>query len=224
MIKHVLFDNDGTIVDSEILAIRGTLEMLRPYGFEMAEKEYSQRFPGHLEREIVRIICAENGFEVRHDFFEELRALHIAAFNKSLKAIAGMPKVVRSLNVPKSIVSNASLVHVHRCLSRMRLAGAIDGQVFSADQVEKPKPFPHVYQLALDTFSLQSHEAIAIEDSPTGVKAAKAAGLQVVGFLGATHIHDGHDRLLSDAGADYVVPNAAALRQLFVELKVASAR
>ncbi len=224
MIKHVLFDNDGTIVDSEILAIRGTLQMLRPYGFEMAEKEYSQRFPGHLEREIVRMICEEHDFEVKDNFFEELKHLHITVFNKSLKAIAGMPTVVRSLHVPKSIVSNASLLHVNRCLKKMRLSGAIDGQIFSADQVGKPKPHPDVYQLALDTFSLAPKEAIAVEDSPTGVRAAKAAGLKVVGFLGAAHIFDGHDRILSEAGADYIVANATVLRQLFVELKVAGAR
>ena len=56
---------------------------------------------------------------------------------------------------------------------------------------------------------------LVVEDSPTGVVAAKKAGLRVVGFLGAAHIHDGHEEHLRDLGADFIAEDAKALGVLF---------
>jgi len=96
----------------------------------------------------------------------------------------------------------------------------LDGQIFSAEMVGKPKPHPEVYLLALNTLGITAEETLVVEDSPTGVQAAKAAGLRVVGFLGAAHIHPGHDIRLLEAGADFLAPEAAALARLLTELGV----
>lgn len=211
MLKHVLFDNDGTIVDSEIIAVRATLSLLRDYGFRMGEEEYSRRFPGLLERDILAIIHREYGIKVADDYFEQLRALHITGFKRDLRAIAGMPAIFKNLKTPKSMVSNGSVGHVERCLRRVRLRHALDGQIFSAEQVERPKPHPDVFEYALEKLQLHPSETLVVEDSPTGVTAAKKAGLRVVGFLGAAHIFDGHEAHLLDCGADHIAADAKAL-------------
>ncbi|MEO6760107.1 MAG: HAD hydrolase-like protein, partial [Saprospiraceae bacterium] len=140
MIKHLLFDNDGTLVDSEIIAVRATLRLLAPYGFRMSESEYTQRFPGLLERDILDAIKAEYGITVNDDYFEELREAHQQGFDDELRPIPGMPEIFKQLKVPKSIVSNASVRHVEYCLERLGLMPFLDGQIFSAEQVGKPKP------------------------------------------------------------------------------------
>jgi len=112
------------------------------------------------------------------------------------------------------MVSNGSIQHVERCLKKVRLHHALDGFIFSAEQVENPKPSPDVYLFALEKLGLSPHETLVVEDSVTGILAAKAAGIQSVGFLGATHIHDDHGQQLWDAGADFVVPNAAGLAEV----------
>lgn len=214
MLKHVLFDNDGTIVDSEIIAVRSTLRLLRPYGFQMSEQEYSRRFPGLLERDIIAIISREYGIQVPEDYFDRLWAEHRAAFDRELRAIAGMPAIFKKLKTPKSMVSNGSVRHVERCLRKVRLRSALDGHIFSAEHVASPKPHPAVYELALEKLQLQPAELLVVEDSPTGITAAKKAGLRVVGFLGASHIYDGHDESLLACGADYIAADAKALGRL----------
>lgn len=214
MLKHVLFDNDGTVVDSEIIAVRATLSMLAPYGFRMSEQEYSHRFPGLLERDIVAIISEEYGIRVGDDYFDRLRALHVTNFDRELRAIAGMPTIFRKLKIPKSMVSNGSVRHVERCLRRVRLRSALDGHIFSAEHVDRPKPHPDVYHFALEKLELEPAEILVVEDSPTGVLAAKQAGLRVVGFLGAAHIHNGHEAHLLEHGADFIAADAKSLGNL----------
>lgn len=213
-LKHLLFDNDGTIVDSEIIAQRAMLQLLAANGFHMTEPEYSQRFPGLLDRDILRILKSDHGFQPPEGFTQQLHEAHIDGFNRSLRAIPGMTSLFRRLKVPKSMVSNGSVRHVERCLKKVRLLSAVDGHIISAEHVDKPKPHPDVYLFALEKIGLKAHETLVVEDSPTGVLAAKSAGLQTVGFLGAAHIHDGHARKLRDAGADFIAEDSAALGSL----------
>lgn len=217
MLRHILFDNDGTIVDSEIIAVRLMLRHLGHLGLHLSEKEYSQRFPGLLDRDIVATLTREHGMSFPPDFLHRLHDEHVQAFQRELRSIPGMHRLFRALRVPKSMVSNGSVRHVERSLRRVRLRHALDGHIFSAEHVERPKPHPDVYRFALDTLRLDAHEVLVVEDSPTGVAAAKSAGLQVVGFLGASHVHDGHAEKLLAHGADFIAPDAQALGRIFTE-------
>lgn len=210
-LRHVLFDNDGTIVDSEMIAIRSMLELLAPYGFSMSELEYAQRFPGLQTRVILEMLRDEYGLELPNDMLHRLRAHHIELFDRELRAIRGMPTIFRRLKVPKSMVSNGSVGHVERSLRRVRLLGALDGQIFSADHVARPKPYPDLYHYALDKLGLPPEAVLVVEDSPTGVVAAHTAGLPVVGFLGAGHVFPGHEAVLRASGADFIAANAREL-------------
>ena len=153
MIKfhHVFFDNDGTLVDSEIIAVRTMLRHLKTYGFDMEEKEYSIRYPGHLEKDILAMIEISHGVKVPVDFLQKLHDEHVELFDNHLVPIDGMDHLFRQLKTPKSMVSNASVVHVERCLRRIGLLDEFQGHIFSANQVARPKPFPDVYHFALNT-------------------------------------------------------------------------
>ena len=214
MLKHILFDNDGTLVDSEIIAVRGTLNVLRRHGFEMTEREFSQRFPGLLERDIAVILARDHGAQIPENYLDLLKAEHRHAFQHELRAIPGMTALFRQIRLPKSMVSNASVAHVEHCLRKVRLRGALNGHIFSAEHVTHPKPQPDVYLFALEKLELRPADTLVVEDSPVGVMAAKQAGLRVAGFLGAAHIHDGHEERLRDAGADFIAADAKALGRL----------
>ena len=219
-IKHILFDNDGTIVDSEIIAVRIMLRMLKPFGLNMTEEEYSHRFPGLRDRDIMAILRQEYGIVPPDDFIPQLHAEHIRLFDRELKAVPGMHRFFKSLKTPKSMVSNGSIRHVERSLRRVRLRHALDGHIFSAEQVERPKPFPDIYAFAMKRLNLHPEEVMVVEDSVTGVQAAKQAGLFVIGFLGATHIFNGHGEKLKQSGADVIAGEANELRQIFTALGV----
>ncbi len=217
-LKHILFDNDGTIVDSEVIAQRVMLKLLAEHDFHLSEQEYSIRFPGLLDRDILNLLQRDHGFKVPDGFTQRLHEAHHLGFDSALRAIPGMTSLFRRLKIPKSMVSNGSVQHVKRCLKKVRLLSAVDGHIFSAEQVGKPKPHPDVYLFALEQIGLEPHHTLAVEDSPTGVLAAKSAGLQVIGFLGAAHIMDGHGLTLQDAGADVLVKDARALEKLLAEM------
>jgi HAD superfamily hydrolase (TIGR01509 family) len=213
-LKHLLFDNDGTIVDSEIIAQRVMLSLLAEHGLHITEQDYSHQFPGLLDRDVLKLLQRDHGFQVPEGFTKQLQEAHIDGFNRTLRAIPGMTTLFRRLKMPKSMVSNGSVRHVERCLRKVRLLSSVDGHIFSAEHVDNPKPYPDVYLYALKKIGLQPHQAIVIEDSPTGVLAAKNADLRVIGFLGAAHVHDGHGIKLRDAGADFIAEDARALGQL----------
>lgn len=216
-LRHVFFDNDGTLIDSEILALRITLRRLAEHGIVVDLPDYARRFPGMMERDILATLTQEHGVVLPEDFQQQGRAEYLEVFQKELRTIPGMWSVFRDVRLPKSMVSNGSVRHVVRTLRRVRLMHALDGGIFSAEHVERPKPEPDVYLYALEQLQLRPADVLAIEDSPTGVLSAKAAGLRVVGFLGAAHIHDGHDQRLLECGADFLAANARALRVLLTQ-------
>jgi HAD superfamily hydrolase (TIGR01509 family) len=220
-IQHVLFDNDGTLVDTEILAIRSMLSVLQPLGFEMDEATYSMRFPGLLEKDILAAIRAEYQLDLpTDDVLRAIRLEHKQLFQEQLQAIQGMPDLIKALQVPKSIVSNATRPHIEFCMEKIGVAEHLDGQIFSVELVKNPKPAADLYALAAATFQLTPDNTVVVEDSPTGIRAAKAAGLVAIGFLGAAHITEGHRAMLESAGADYIVADATALSELFQAWKI----
>lgn len=190
------------------------LKLLALHGLHLSESDYNMRFPGLRTRDIIIALEAEEGFRPPVNFLQTVHEEHKDGFHRSLRAIRGMPTLFRNLKVPKSMVSNGSVLHVEKCLRKVRLFSALDGHIFSAEHVEKPKPSPDVYLFALEKLGLYPQETIVVEDSVTGVFAAKSAGIQVVGFLGAGHIHDGHGEKLWEAGADFVVPDAQGLAEV----------
>lgn len=211
MLKHILFDNDGTIVDSEVIAVRVMLQHLKTAGVEINQAVYSRRYPGLLEHDILSLISAEYGVSFSADFLYSVRIEQRHRLEQELRAIPGMTSLFRRLKIPKSMVSNGSVQHVVRSLRKVRLHGALDGHIFSAEQVARPKPHPDVYRHALSTLCLEPADVLVVEDSPVGVEAAKKAGLTVVGFLGASHIADGHGDQLRDLGANFIAQNARDL-------------
>ena len=122
MIRHVLFDNDGTLVDSEILAVRAMLIQLRKHGLELSEQEYSSKYPGLRERDILSMIQEEYAVSIPPDFMQTLRNEHRESFQRNLRSIAGMPGLFRKVHKPKSVVSNGSLKHVNRSLKKIKTA------------------------------------------------------------------------------------------------------
>lgn len=218
-IRHVLFDHDGTLVDTEILAVDTLLDFLARRGHHFDHAYFCTRFTGFLERDIMAILAKEHGVAPPDEqFFVELRAAYHTRFERDLMPIAGMPALVRDLLVPKSLVSNAKARHIYFCMERTGFTADFQDAVFSAEQVANPKPAPDLYLFALQTLGLRPDEAIVVEDSVPGVAAGKSAGLRVVGFLGAAHIGDGHRAKLEAEGADFIAEDAAALRSLFKEL------
>ncbi len=212
-VQCVIFDCDGVLVDSEILANRTALQMLRPFEFTMSWQDYGSSFAGKIEEDILRIIQEEYGIDLPPDFNVQLRRAIDHRLDHELQPIAGMKEVVAAVTLPRAVVSNSQLVRVAASLKVAGLSEAFGENVFAVDLVARPKPAPDLYLYAARQLRVEPAACLVVEDSASGVTAAHRAGMPVVGFLAASHIPPGHADTLRRAGAYATVASAAELTE-----------
>lgn len=217
-IRQIIFDCDGVLVDSEILAAQTALQMLKPYGFTMEQEEYSHRYAGKVEEDTLAIVRNEYHIHLPDDFLTRLRLEIEQRLDHELQPIEGMKAVINGLALPKAVVSNSRLVRVIASLKTAGLSELFGDDLFAVDMVDRPKPAPDIYQYAASQLGRLPAECLVVEDSPSGVTAAHRAGMPVVGFLGASHIPAGHGDTLRQAGAWTTVADAEELEKLLKEI------
>jgi HAD superfamily hydrolase (TIGR01509 family) len=208
-----LFDCDGVLVDSEIIASQVEAEHLGEFGYPITAEEVTRRFAGLTSREIGKIVEAETGRAPPESFFQAVKAEIDRRLANELKPVPGAHEVLDVLDGPRCICSNSSSERLKISLEKTRLYDRFRPYIFSAVEVgdRRPKPAPNVYAHAVKEFGADPREAIVIEDSAFGVAAGRAAGLRVVGFTGGAHSWPGHADMLTEAGAETVIRRFADL-------------
>ncbi|WP_102959887.1 HAD family hydrolase [Mangrovicella endophytica] len=207
----VIFDCDGVLVDSEIVAARVEVEMLKEVGIEFEAHEFSTRFAGLTWPRIMELLTEETGVRFREGFAKDTDKAIDEALASSVEMIASAADILERFDQPRCICSNSTTERLKMELQRVELWDRFRPYVFSALEVgtRKGKPAPDVYLYACKEFGVAPREAIVIEDSVHGVTAAAAAGCRVVGFTGASHTYAGHAEALTDAGAETVISRLA---------------
>ena len=104
LIDYILFDFDGVIIDSEIIATNAILEVLKPVGYESDVNTYAQQFSGMMEREVFEIIKNQLKIKDIQPFIDEYKALFWEKYDKELQCIQGMDDLIRNLSISKSIL------------------------------------------------------------------------------------------------------------------------
>lgn len=206
-IKLVIFDCDGVLMDSEIIAARAELSIYKRYGLEIDENEFTSRFAGSDSADILKKLEPELLLPVTTSTLDEISTEVDKRCVEDAVMIEGADLVLDLFDQPRCICSNAPPQRLKAMLSRAGLYDRFRPYVFSAKDLDPPasKPKPDVFLKALDEFDICGHEAIVIEDSTHGVEAGIAAGLRVVGFTGASHTYSGHGDALIEAGAETTI-------------------
>ena len=182
-IKGVIFDFDGLILDTETPEV---------FAWEKAFQEYGQIFP--FERYMKSIGVASDNLFV-HDFlreagFSESKIHQVVEEHETILSQSGYldnPRdgiretiqTAKSMELKLGIASNSYPSWVLGHLSKLSLNHYFD-PVYTCENVINPKPDPEIYALVLQTWQLSPSEAIVFEDSPSGIQAAKSAGLFVI--------------------------------------------
>jgi HAD superfamily hydrolase (TIGR01509 family) len=181
----VVFDNDGLLLDTESVWTRAEEDLFerRELKFTPADKlelvgTSAEIAGGILERRLGEPGRAE-------ELLEELNALVVAELEHGVEAMVGARELLERLReqgVPIGLVSNSPLCFVKRSIEIVGFAGHFDA-VLSAHEVAAPKPAPDPYLEACRRLGVEpGPSVVALEDSPTGVAAARAAGLTVIGI------------------------------------------
>jgi HAD superfamily hydrolase (TIGR01509 family) len=207
-----VFDCDGVLVDSEIIASTVDAEHLAEIGYEITPDEVSRRFAGLTSRGIGDIVAAEIGRPLPENFFKKTRADIDRRLATELKEVPGARDLIERLSGErKCVCSNSSMERLRISMEKTELYDRFAPHIYSAVEVgnKQPKPDPNVYLHAAAAFGIDPREAVVLEDSVFGVGAAKRAGMRVIGFTGGSHSWPGHADLLNEAGAETVIKRLA---------------
>jgi HAD superfamily hydrolase (TIGR01509 family) len=213
-IDLVIFDCDGVLIDSEPIASRTLAEALQRNGVAITPAEAHIRFTGNSES-VIRRMCAEDfGIADVASLFADWHEHLFAEFGRSLAAMPGMEQVVASIQRPKCVASNSTLKRLRLSLGHLQLWQLFTPQVFSAEQVGRPKPAPDLLLYCAEQFSAVPEKCVMIDDSPHGVEAAIAAGMLAIGFVDPNDPRPQRQALLSKAGAFAVATGAGELNDI----------
>jgi HAD superfamily hydrolase (TIGR01509 family) len=231
--KVVLFDHDGTVVDSETIALKSawnlTAEVLEEFpGARLYSlPEFVQSFAGKPYREILTQLYQDSSTVlseadiVRFVAEEENRA--IACLSQEARPTQGTPEVLSDLRdhgIEFALVSNSSFRRLNACLTAAGLTADFPSdRIFSAHDslpVPNPKPSPDIYLHAIQRLGADVNNSVAVEDSLSGVRSAVAAGIpKIIGYVGGTHINEDERQsriaMLRVAGAHDVIERMTSL-------------
>ena len=209
----LIFDCDGVLVDSEIISARVDAEILARHGYEVTAAELAHRFAGLTTQLIFERIAEETGRAFPDTLIRDAQDETDRRLGKEVDAIAGVDLMLDRLDDPRCICSNSRPERLEITLRRAGLWDRFRPYVFSAEAVGEGrfKPAPDVFIHAAQVLDTDPAETLVIEDSVAGVTGAVAAGMRVIGFIGASHTWPGHADALTDAGALTTVRRMADL-------------
>tara|TARA_B100001123_G_C15023755_1_gene912608 strand:- start:114 stop:785 length:672 start_codon:yes stop_codon:yes gene_type:complete len=200
--RLVIFDCDGVLVDSELIANRILARALSKEGYDCTLFDSLQKFVGHDLRAIKEQVERELGREMSRNFVEILQKDTINAFKKELKPIRGIDSALTAIRLPKCIASSGSREKINLSLKLTGLNRYFkETEIFSATDVAQGKPAPDLFLFAAEKMNAKPSDCVVIEDSRPGVKAGRAAGMSVLAFAAGNHISVKHREDLAREGA-----------------------
>ena len=213
----ILFDCDGVLVDSEVLATRELQRYLEDLSFPTAfEVENHDRFTGLSLRDIRTSLETQAGRSLPENFERELRRRDMKAFQRDLRPINGVRDTLSDLDLPRCVASSGSQEKIRHSLTITGLIQYFDPNLFSArdQQVRRGKPAPDLFLHAAKSMGFQPNRCLVIEDSVAGVRAGIAAGMHTIGFTGGSHCNTNHPARLRNAGAHEVATNMSTVTEI----------
>jgi HAD superfamily hydrolase (TIGR01509 family) len=178
----IIFDCDGVLVDSERLAVRTEAEILASLGWPLSEAEVVERFVGRsaeymqaqIEEQLGRPIDWEQDFETRYR----------EVFAQELRPVEGIVDVLQAIVAPICVASSGTHDKIRFSLSLTGLLSYFDGRIYSVQDVRRGKPAPDLFLHAAQQMGVSPEACAVVEDSPSGVEAAMAAGMWAFAFSG----------------------------------------
>ena len=210
----LIFDFDGVIADSEAIANTVLAEIVTGLGHSTTLDQALARYSGRRWDEVMAAIEAAVGKPLPKNL-DELKLATLEDSDRDLKEVSGAGEFIRRFShLPRCIASSSSIDRLQLCLSVLELEAEFGDNVFSADMVERGKPHPDIFLFAADKLGVSPDSCLVIEDSASGIKAAVAAGMTAVGLCAASHIREGHDVRLRDAGAVHLAHSWLEVEQI----------
>jgi len=180
MIKGVIFDCDGTLVDSEGLFNRALSIKLAERGVEIAADHLVMRFRGIKFANVISAIEQEHSLKLDDAFIADYRSLVENFFKDELRPCEGVIETLQKIDLPMSVATNGPLAKMKVALEVTGLAHFFNNRLCSAYEVDSWKPDPGLFLHAAKAMNLSAKECLVVEDSVVGIEAAIAADMPAV--------------------------------------------
>ncbi|MDP6706922.1 MAG: HAD-IA family hydrolase [Alphaproteobacteria bacterium] len=200
-VELIIFDCDGVLIDSEVLACRIEAEELTRAGYQITVDEVATRFTGIPSAAMYEILGREQGRPVSAELAHRTRMRIHEAVATEVEAVPGVHEVLQDISHDVCVASTSSLEYLAIALGRVDLHDRFAPNIFSGQQVERGKPAPDLFLFAAAEMGTAPEHCLVIEDS-------------IAGVTGGGHSVDGHGRRLADAGAEQVFDDMTHLPSL----------
>ncbi|MFE9770056.1 HAD family hydrolase [Streptomyces sp. NPDC005808] len=186
----IIFDNDGVLVDSEPISNALLAAYLTELGHPTSYEESLHDYMGAAMHRVHDLVEERTGERLPADFDDVFHARVFAAFARELEPVPGAVQVLEKLaadGVPYCVASSGSHERIRVGHRKTGLDRWFDeGRVFSSQDVGRGKPAPDLFLYAAERMGVAPEKCAVVEDSPLGVRAAVAAGMDVYGFTAMT--------------------------------------
>jgi HAD superfamily hydrolase (TIGR01509 family) len=190
-VQLVIFDCDGVLIDSEPIASRVLAQRLAAVGLAMPLEDVMRTFVGRTRAACIELGARMLGRPLPDEFGAQWDAALYAALEREVKPVAGIPELLGAMPLPYCVASNGERERMSLALRAAGLMPLVAGRLFTASEVARPKPAPDLFLHAAKSMGVAPARCAVIEDTPTGVKAAVAAGMKVFGYAAAAHTDEG---------------------------------
>lgn len=199
--RAIIFDCDGTLVDSERVGNAAIVEYLAELGLRITLDDALTHFAGRKMADTLSLIEHWLGSPLPTDFLPKMRLRMAAAFEAELQPMAGVPDLLQRLPLPYCVASNGPHDKMQISLRATGLLGFFAGRIYSAYDCQSWKPEPGLFLHAARSMGMAPRDCAVVEDSALGIEAAIAAGMTAYGYaphddgarlaaLGARVFHD----------------------------------
>lgn len=182
----LLFDNDGTLVDSEYLCNLAIKQQFAELGVNLDVDHLVEHYRGKKMANILSILSSKHKVSIPDNFLPDYRERVAKLFEKQLKPIKNVELALSKLPQQKAVVSNGPKFKIEHALRLCGLGQYFGERIFSAYDLDKYKPDPEIYLKVAKILGAKPQECVVIEDSITGVMAGSQAGISTL-FYNKTH-------------------------------------
>ena len=206
MIKNIIFDFDGVIVDSEVIVGRSVCQYLSKKGITFEEKDFF-KLAGNKTVQVISKLSSRFKIEDEKSFYNDIMSIAQDYYLNKLKEVTGIRKFLQNTKHKRLIGSNNIKERIINGLETLDLINFFEKNlIFSFDLIGVAKPAPDIYLKAIEESLIDPKKTIIIEDSSIGVKSGVAAGVKVIGITAGGHWYKSRSKQeLFDAGAYEVV-------------------
>lgn len=182
MIKCLIFDCDGTLVDSEYLCNLGLEVKLRDYGIEVSANTMIERYRGGKLADILQSIEKEYNIDLKENFVSEYRELVDELFEKGLNPFEGVSEFLNQNTLPVCVASSGPIRKINKALEITDLKKYFYNNIYSSYEINSWKPDPEIFIHAAQKMGIDPSACLVIEDSMKGIESGLAAGMRTILF------------------------------------------